>query len=173
MMFEVSLNHIRFEVPTRKQLIALQVVNVIEKNGAKPAIKVSTLPEDPREIAAIARVLSNKQSSPHVLLDADPYFPNEVGAIKCVLLVFDEVPEGDFGIGGVYGVVNWVHDYLEDAMPKGYGVAHSKPVMRPLIGDKTGTKFRIVEPLEQQQAEKAGLPVAYCTEIAPLAIPVR
>lgn len=106
----------------------MELVNVHDSYSY--AALVETLPSDPeglQELVAVLMGLEPEYSS--VLQSVVPgSVPDEMKAEQYIYLVFKTLPTG-----GIYGVINWVNQHLDPAMPEGWGAAITQPAMIPLM----------------------------------------
>lgn len=149
----------------------MQIIRVTDGDQCWSAHKVPSLSSKASDLATIVDVLVGQhQESDQLLYDVKPGSVAEsLGARQYVVLAFDEAPPGGFGVGGVYGVVNWVIHQLDPAMPAGNGATHSDPIMWPLVGNAPGTEFHIERDHSTRRVARAtGLPAAFCVFISPI-----
>lgn len=109
----------------------LRVVQIRDGDEVREALFIADLVDGGEHVSEIARILSgNDPRSSGLLRDVFPgSVPEGMGAKQTMLLALLEVPKGGFGVGGIYGVTNWVLNVLGPAMPCGLTSAVTQPAL--------------------------------------------
>ncbi len=124
----------------------MDVARVRKGQGFGLAVIYEELPQTINELRELAGILAGHDPRSAELLT--PVFPGSVpacmGAKHTMFLVTRRVPEGGFGVGGIYGVSNWVRDFLSPAMPDGLGAALSQPALFDTQKEEGGDWYYMV-----------------------------
>jgi len=138
----------------------LQIFEFMNGGEKRKAVLVSTFPPPKKEESALVSILMGQDPDSSELLKkvekGAGSIPDLMGAEFTIILAIkkEDVPEGGFGVGGVYGIGNWVTSALDAAMPEGFGAAMTQPAIFPKeISGGVSVYLVVISPMNRSRTD--------------------
>lgn len=136
----------------------MKIIYLKDGKTVRPSVFFDGVPSKD-EVEDIVSVLTGTSGFSRILLKdvSRDSVPDVMGAKSTLLLSFKEVgKEAGFGGNGIYGLMSWVKEVLDKAMPENMGASITQPMMFPLYTvDDELFYVIVVSPLVKKNKEES------------------